>query len=51
MVKKGQEQVSRMDSPRQGQPRNPDEPKIQHRGGSGSQRRGRGQSEGSSHRS
>jgi hypothetical protein len=47
MTKKGQEQVSRMDSPRQGEPRNPKEPKIQHRGGSQSQTRGRGQPEGS----
>jgi hypothetical protein len=48
MVKKGQEQVSRMDSPRQGEPRNPDEPKIKHRGGSRSQSRARPPSEGSS---
>ena len=41
MVKKGQEQVSRMDSPRQGEKRNPDEPKIKHKGdGSKSQQRG-----------
>ncbi len=49
MVKKGQEQVSRMDSPRQGEPRNPDEPKIKHKGkGSRSQSRARPQPEGSS---
>jgi hypothetical protein len=47
MVKKGQLQVSKMDSPRQGQPVNPDEPKIQRRGGSRSQTRARPQSEGS----
>lgn len=40
MVKRGQEQVSSMDSPRQGEPRNPDDPKIKHKGdGSNSQRR------------
>jgi hypothetical protein len=49
MVKKGQEQVSRADSPRQGEPRNPDEPKVKHRGkGSRSQSRARPQAEGSS---
>ncbi|HEV8636537.1 MAG TPA: hypothetical protein VG370_20145 [Chloroflexota bacterium] len=47
MVKKGQLQVSRGDSPRQGEARNPNEPKIQRRGGSGSQSRSRPQSEGS----
>jgi hypothetical protein len=47
MVKKGQAQVSRMDSPRQGEPRNPNEPKIKHRGGSGSQTRARPPAEGS----
>ena len=47
MVKKGQEQVSRMDSPRQGEPRNPKEPKIKHKGGSGSQTRARPTPEGS----
>ena len=50
MVKKGQEQVSRMDSPRQGEDRNPDEGKIKHRpkprGGGGD--RNSSQSEGSS---
>ncbi len=48
MVKKGQEQVSRMDSPRQGEKVNPDEGKIKHTGGSESQTRARPQSEGSS---
>lgn len=49
MVKKGQEQVSAIDSPRQGQKRNPEDPKIKHKGeGSNSQTRGRPQSEGSS---
>jgi hypothetical protein len=47
MVKKGQLQVSKMDSPKQGEPRDPKAPKIKRTGGSGSQRRGRGQSEGS----
>ena len=37
MVKKGQLQVSKMDSPRQGEDRNPKEPKIKRRGGSASQ--------------
>jgi hypothetical protein len=45
MVKKGQLQVSRADTPRQGEPRNPNEPKTQRRGGSGSQTRARPQSE------
>jgi len=48
MVKKGQEQVSRRDSPRQGEDRNPNEPKIKHKGGSQSQTRARPPSEGSS---
>jgi hypothetical protein len=48
MVKKGEEQVSSMDSPRQGEKRNPDDPKIKHKGeGSQSARRGT-PSEGSS---
>jgi hypothetical protein len=59
MVKKGQLEVSKMDSPRQGQDRDPDAPKIHHRTASGgtakvkrshgsrSQSRARGQSEGS----
>ena len=46
MVKKGQLQVSKMDSPRQGEDRNPKEPKIKRKGGSESGRRARGQSEG-----
>jgi len=47
VVKKGQEQVSRMDSPRQGEPRDPDEPKVKHRGdGSHSGRAARGQKAG-----
>ncbi len=33
MVKKGQEQVSSMDSPRQGQDRDPKEAKTKHKGG------------------
>ena len=32
MVKKGQEQVSSLDSPRQGEPRNPDDGKVKHKG-------------------
>ncbi len=32
MVKKGQEQVSRLDSPRQGEDVNPNDPKIEHKG-------------------
>lgn len=47
MVKKGQEQVSRMDSPRQGEDRDPNEPKIKHKGGSASQTRSKPKSEGS----
>jgi hypothetical protein len=48
MVKKGQEQVSKMDSPRQGQDRNPNEPKIKHKGeGSRSGTRARPVPEGS----
>ena len=48
MVKKGEEQVSSMDSPRQGEKRNPNDPKIKHKGdGSQSARRGK-PSEGSS---
>jgi hypothetical protein len=47
MVKKGQLQVSKMDTPRQGEPRDPDAPKIKSKGdGSHSGRQGRGQSEG-----
>jgi hypothetical protein len=49
MVKKGELQVSKMDSPRQGERVNPDEPKIKHKGnGSRSQSRSKPQSEGSS---
>ena len=48
MVKKGQLEVSKMDSPKQGEPRDPKAPKIQRKGGSGSQTRARPQSEGSS---
>lgn len=48
MVKKGQEQVSKADSPRQGEKRDPEEPKIKHQGGSQNQSRARGQGEGSS---
>lgn len=40
MVKKGQEQVSSMDSPQQGEDRDPNAPKVKHKGeGSQSQRR------------
>jgi hypothetical protein len=47
MVKKGQEQVSRMDSPKQGEPRDPNAPKIKHKGdGSHSGRQARGQKAG-----
>ncbi len=48
MVKKGQLEVSKMDSPRQGEPRDPNAEKTKRKGGSASQRRGRGRSEGSS---
>jgi hypothetical protein len=48
MVKKGQEQISKADSPRQGEPRDPKEPKIKHKGpGSQSQTRARPTAEGS----
>jgi hypothetical protein len=47
MVKKGQLEVSRMDSPRQGEPRDPHGPKPKRTGGSQSQTRARGRSEGS----
>ena len=50
MVKKGQLEVSKMDSPKQGEPRDPDAPKIKSKGGSGSGRRGRGQAEGAGNR-
>ena len=50
MVKKGQLEVSKMDSPKQGEPRDPKapKPKMGKGPGSQSQRRGRGRSEGSS---
>ena len=48
MVKKGQLQVSKMDSPKQGEKRDPKAPKIKRKGGSQSQSRARPQSEGSS---
>lgn len=48
MVKKGQEQVSRADSPRQGEPRDPEEPNVDHQGGSENQSRAGGRGEGSS---
>jgi hypothetical protein len=49
MVRKGQLQVSKMDSPHQGERRDPYAPKIQHQGGgSHSHSRSRPQSEGSS---
>jgi hypothetical protein len=50
MVKKGQLQVSKMDSPHQGEPRDPNAPKIKtgKGGGSHSQRRAKPKSEGSS---
>lgn len=48
MVKKGQLVVSKADSPRQGQERDPDAPKPQRKGGSQSQSRGHPRSEGSS---
>jgi hypothetical protein len=48
MVKKGQLDVSKMDSPKQGEQRNPNAPKIKRKGGSQSQTRSRPQSEGSS---
>jgi hypothetical protein len=48
MVKKGQEQVSAMDSPRQGEKRDPKDPKIKHKGeGSRSQTRAKPVAEGS----
>ena len=50
MAKKGEEQVSSADSPRQGEPRNPKDPKIKHKGkGSQNQTHARPQGEGSSH--
>jgi hypothetical protein len=47
MVKKGQDEVSRADSPKQGQDRDPRAPRVKHEGGgSRSGRRARGQKEG-----
>ena len=48
MVKKGELQVSKMDSPHQGEKRDPNAEKIKRKGGSQSQTRARPQSEGSS---
>lgn len=48
MVKKGQLEVSKMDSPRQGEPPDPHAKKIHRGGGSRSQTRARPPSEGSS---
>ena len=48
MVKKGELQVSKMDSPKQGEQRDPNAPKIKRTGGSQSQTRARPKSEGSS---
>ena len=47
MVKKGQLEVSKMDSPKQGEPRDPKAPKIKSKGGSQNQTRARPKSEGS----
>jgi hypothetical protein len=48
MVEKGQLEVSKMDSPKQGEQRDPQAPKIKRKGGSQNQTRSRPQSEGSS---
>lgn len=49
MVKKGQLPVSKADSPRQGEERNPDESRVKHQGrGSRGQSRAKPPSEGSS---
>jgi len=48
MVKKGQLEVSKMDSPKQGEERDPHGAKPRRSGGSQSQTRARPQSEGSS---
>jgi hypothetical protein len=48
MVKKGQLIVSKADSPKQGEDRDPNAPKIKRKGGSQSQTRGKPPSEGSS---
>jgi hypothetical protein len=50
MVKKGQLEVSKADSDKQGQPRDPNTPKIKSKAASGSGRRGRGQAEGAGHK-
>ena len=47
MVKKGQLEVSKMDSPKQGEDRDPNAPKTKRRGGSQSQTRARPKAEGS----
>jgi hypothetical protein len=47
MVKKGQLEVSKMDSPRQGEHRDPHAPKIKRKGGSQNQTLAHPQSEGS----
>ena len=47
MVKKGQLEVSKMDSPKQGEDRDPHGPKPKRSGGSQSQTRARPKSEGS----
>ncbi|MBF6612945.1 MAG: hypothetical protein IVW55_07420 [Chloroflexi bacterium] len=39
MVKKGEEQVSSIDSPKHGDERDPNAPKIKHKGGTKSQTR------------
>lgn len=46
MVKKGQLEVSKMSSPKQGESRDPEGPKPKRSTGSGSGRRMRGQKEG-----
>jgi hypothetical protein len=48
VVKKGQLQVSKADSPKQGEERDPNAPKIKGKGGSQSQSRARPKPEGSS---
>jgi hypothetical protein len=48
VVKKGQLEVSKMDSPKQGEHRDPHGPKPKRSGGSQSQTRARPKSEGSS---
>ncbi len=48
MVKKGQLEVSKADSPHQGEDRDPKAPKVKHKGSSRSQTRARPPSEGSS---